>query len=122
MALLIASGGMGALGAVLKGLLDNWRASVKSKAEAHNLEAQTDIQLDAARMASINGLMEQLIYTQTLLKETRVECDLLREQNNMLRQILADHNIPVPIEDRRHKKPPSGKGKGGGANGQAGDG
>lgn len=105
LALLSASGIGGYIGTSIKFLLEHKRAAKKALAETNNLDAQTDVQLDTARLAGVKALMEQLSYTQNLLKETRLECDLLREQNNMLRKILDDYNIPFPIEDRRRKKP-----------------
>lgn len=98
--LLNSSGLAVIIGGAVKYLFETRRQAKKDRVEAANLGVQTDINLDQARLVGIKGLMDQIQFDQTVIKELRLENDLLRQQNVMLRQILADHDIPVIIENK----------------------
>lgn len=98
--ILNTSGLLGLTGAGIKFLFDHKRQRDRDRLEAANLGVQTDINLDQARLTGVKGLMEQLDYYQAIIKNLRLEVELLREQNTMLRQIMAQHGIAIPVIEK----------------------
>lgn len=94
------AGMFGMAGTGIKFFLDYTRQRAKDRKEAADFGIQTDINLDQARLIGVKGLMDQLDYYQAIIKNLRLEIDLLRERYNMVVAILEANHITLPVIEK----------------------